>query len=134
MQTKHIVMILKLLLNTQMIWMMLTKILKNTIQTRKAKYYLYLMIWLLMCVVIKNLINSNLPIVTELFIRGRKLNVSLVFIPQFYFDIPKYIRLNSTHYFIMKISNKQELQQITFEDFTILLLHQIIFYVEDTIF
>ena len=134
MQTKHIVMILKLLLNTQMIWMMLTKILKNTIQTRKAKYYLYLMIWLLMCVVIKNLINSNLPIVTELFIRGRKLNVSLVFIPQFYFDIPKYIRLNSTHYFIMKISNKQELQQIAFEDFTILLLHQIILCVVDTIF
>ena len=134
MQTKHIVMILKLLLNTQMIWMMLTKILKNTIQTRKAKYYLYLMIWLLMCVIIKNLINSNLPIVTELFIRGRKLNVSLVFIPQFYFDIPKYIRLNSTHYFIMKISNKQELQQIAFEDFTILLLHQIILCVVDTIF
>ena len=70
-----------------------------------------------MCVVIKNLINSNLPIVTELFMRGRKLNVSLAFIPQFYFDIPKYIRLNFTHYFIMKISNKQELQQIAFEDF-----------------
>ena len=42
-------------------------------------------------------------IVTELFIRGRKLNVSLVFIAQSYFAVPKHIRLNSTHYFIMKI-------------------------------
>ena len=54
------------------------------------------------------------PIVTELFIRGRKLNISLVFITQFYFAVPKNIRLNSTHYFIMKIPNKQELQQIKF--------------------
>ena len=54
------------------------------------------------------------PIVTELFIRGRKLNLSLVFITQSYFAVPKNIRLNSTHYFIMKIPNKRELQQITF--------------------
>ena len=54
------------------------------------------------------------PIVTELFIRGRKLNISLVFITQSYFAVPKNIRLNSTHYFIMKIPNKQELQQIAF--------------------
>ena len=53
-------------------------------------------------------------IVTELFIRGRKLNISLVFITQVYFAAPKNIRLNSTHYFIMKIPNKQELQQIAF--------------------
>ena len=52
------------------------------------------------------------PIVTELLIRGRKLNISLVFITQFYFAVPKNIGLNSTHYFIMKIPNKQELQQI----------------------
>ena len=50
------------------------------------------------------------PVVTELFIRGRKLNVSLVFITQSYFAEPNNIRLNSTHYFIMKISNKPELQ------------------------
>ena len=49
------------------------------------------------------------PIVSELFIRGRKLNISLVFITQSYFSVPKDIRLNSTHYFIMKIPNKQEL-------------------------
>ena len=54
------------------------------------------------------------PIVTELFIRGRKLNISLVFITQSYFAVPKNIRLNSTHYFIMKIQSKQELQQTAF--------------------
>ena len=41
------------------------------------------------------------PIVIELFIRGRKINISLVFIKQSYFTIPKNIRLNSTNYFIM---------------------------------
>ena len=49
------------------------------------------------------------PIVTELFIRDKKLNISLVFISQSYFAVPKYIRLNSMHCFIMKISNKEEL-------------------------
>ena len=52
------------------------------------------------------------PLVTELFIRGRKLNISIVFITQSYFKVPKYVRLNSTHFFIMKIPNKRELQQI----------------------
>ena len=51
-------------------------------------------------------------IVTELFIRGRKLNISIVFITQSYFKVPKDVRLNSTHSFIMKIPNKRELQQI----------------------
>ena len=54
------------------------------------------------------------PIVTELFTRGRKLNISLVFIIQSYFAVLKSIRLNSTHYFIRKIPNKQELQQTAF--------------------
>ena len=49
------------------------------------------------------------PIVTELFIRGRKLNISLVFIAQCYFAVPKNIRLNSTYYFIFTIPNKREL-------------------------
>ena len=52
------------------------------------------------------------PIVTELFIRGRKLNISLAFITQSYFAVPKNIILNSTHYFITKIPNKKEFQQI----------------------
>ena len=54
------------------------------------------------------------PIVTKLFIRGGKLNTSLVFITQFYCAVPKNIRLNSKRYFIMKIANKRELQQIWF--------------------
>ena len=49
-------------------------------------------------------------IVTELFIKGRKLNISLVFVTQLYFSAPKNIRLNSTIYFLTKISNKRELQ------------------------
>ena len=51
-------------------------------------------------------------IVTELFIRGRKLNNSIVFTTQSYFKVPKDVRLNSTHFFIIKIPNKRELQQI----------------------
>ena len=51
-------------------------------------------------------------VVTELFIIGRKLNISLAFIAQSYFKVSKDVRLNSTHFFIMKISNKRELQQI----------------------
>ena len=51
-------------------------------------------------------------IVTELFIRGRKLNISLVFITQSCFKVPKDVRLNTSHFFIAKISNKRELQQI----------------------
>ena len=53
------------------------------------------------------------PVVTELFIRGRKLSISLVFLTQSYFKVPKDFRLNSTHFFIMKIPNKRELQQTT---------------------
>ena len=53
-------------------------------------------------------------IVTEIFTRCKKLNISLVFITQSYFAVPKNIALNSTHCFIMKIPNKQELQLITF--------------------
>ena len=52
------------------------------------------------------------PVVTESFIRGRKLNISIVFIIQSYFKVQKDVRLNSTHFFIMKIPNKRELQQI----------------------
>ena len=54
------------------------------------------------------------PILTKLFIRGRKLNIYLVFIIQSYFAIPKNIRLNSTQYFVMKIPSKRKLQQVVF--------------------
>ena len=67
-------------------------------------------IWLLIYLVIKKL---N-PIVTGLFIRGRKLNISLVFITQSYFAVSKNIRLSSTNYFVMKIPNKRELPRIAF--------------------
>ena len=51
-------------------------------------------------------------ILTELFIRGRKLNISLVFIIQSYFKVSKDVRLNTTHFFIAKIPNKRELRDI----------------------
>ena len=51
------------------------------------------------------------PVVTELFIRGRKHNISIIFITQSYFKVPKDVRLNSTHFFITRIPNKRELQQ-----------------------
>ena len=54
--------------------------------------------------------NLNL-IVTEFFIRGRKLKISIVFITQSYLKVPKDVRLNYTHFFIMKIPNKRELHQ-----------------------
>ena len=56
------------------------------------------------------------PIVTKLFIRGRKLNISLIFMTQSYFAVPKNIKLSSTRFFAMKIPNKRELQQIAFND------------------
>ena len=71
-------------------------------------------------IVFNDMINDMLnnkkpnPIVTELFISGRKINICLVFITQSYFAVPKNIRPNSTHYFVMKFPNKRELQQIAF--------------------
>ena len=64
--------------------------------------------------VIADMINNKKlnPVVTELFIRCRKLNISIAFITQSYFKVPKDVRLNSAHFFIMKIPSKKELQQI----------------------
>ena len=61
---------------------------------------------------IADMISNNKlnPIVTELFIRGRKLNISIVFVTQSYFKVLKDVRLNCTHFVIMKIPNKRELQ------------------------
>ena len=76
---------------------------------------------------IADMISNKKPnlVVTELFIRGRELNISIVFITQSYFKVLKYVRLNSTHFFIMKIPSNRELQQtalnhssyIDFKDF-----------------
>ena len=60
------------------------------------------------------------PFVAELFIRGIKLNISIVFITQSYFKVPKDVRLNFTHFVIIKIPNKSELRQIA------LIIHQIL--------
>ena len=56
--------------------------------------------------------NTFQAITKKLFIMCRKLNISIVFITQFYFPVPKDVRLNSTHYLIMKINNRKELQNI----------------------
>ena len=52
------------------------------------------------------------PVVTELFIRGRKINISPVFITQSYFRVPEDVKINTSHLFIAKIPNKREIQQI----------------------
>ena len=51
-------------------------------------------------------------IVTKLFIRGRKLNISLVFTTQSYFKVPKDVRLNTSHFFIAKILNKENFNKL----------------------
>ena len=70
-------------------------------------------IWIVFDMIAYMINNKKLnSVITELFIRGRKLNISLVFITKSYFKVPKDVRLNSTHFFIIKISNERELQQI----------------------
>ena len=63
------------------------------------------------------------PIVTKLFIRGWKLNISLVFITQYYIAVPKNTKHTYPHYFIMKVPNKRELQQIGFKYSSDILIH-----------
>ena len=76
------------------------------------KYLLFLIIWFLIFLAIK-ILN---PKITELFIRGSKISIRLVFTSQSYFAVSKNIRLTSTHYFIVKIPNEEELQQIVFNN------------------
>ena len=83
-------------------------------------------------------------IINTLSSNDRKLNISLVFIPQSYFKVPKDVRLNSTHSFVIKITNKRQLQHaasdhssdIHFKDFINIyknvLLNHILFLVNDT--
>ena len=58
----------------------------------------------------------------KLFIRCKKLNISLVFVTQSYFSVPKDARLNSRHYLIMRINNKRKLQNIAKNHSTIKIL------------
>ena len=95
---------LKLLLNTQMICKIFTKTLMNTIQVKKRKILI-----VFDDMIVDMIENKKLnAVVTELSIRGRKLNITLVFITQSHFKVPKDVRLNSTHFFIMKIPSKRE--------------------------
>ena len=90
---------------------MYANILKITIQEKRK-------VLIIFDDMIADMINNKKsnPVVTELFNRGRKLNISIVFITQSYFKVPKDVRINSTHFFIMKIPNKRELQQIVLND------------------
>ena len=85
-----------------MICVMFTKILMNTIPIKNK-------ILIVFDDMIADMIHNKKlnSIVTELFIRGRKLNISLVFITQSYFKVPKDVRLNTTHFFIAKIPNRE---------------------------
>ena len=65
-------------------------------------------------------------IVTELFISGRKLNISIVFITQSYFMVPKDDRLNSTHFFIMRHSDNRELAKKKLLKKLLKIIHQIL--------
>ena len=85
---------------------MFKKILKNMILERNVKYYLFLMMYMTADIINNKRLN---PVATELFIRDRKSTISIVFITQSYFKVPKKVRIKTTHFFIMKIPNKREL-------------------------
>ena len=88
--------------------MIFIKILKHTIQIKNERILLELDY-----MIVDVLSNKKIhPTITKVFIRGIKLNTYLAFITQPYFAVSKCIRLNSTQYFVMKIPNKRELQQI----------------------
>ena len=101
-------MILKILVNIQMICKMFINILKNRIYVKRIK------ILILFDDIIADMINNKKlnPVVTELFIAVRKLNILIVFITKSCFKVPKYVRLNFIHFFIIKIPNNRELIQI----------------------
>ena len=89
---------------------MFMRILMTTTGTDKEKFYLFIFFDDMIASIMAN--KQFQAIVKELFIRCRKLNISLAFITQSYFLVPKDVRLNSTHFLIMKITNKRELQNI----------------------
>ena len=73
------------------------------------------------------------PIKTELFTRGRKPTISVVFTTQYYFAVLKYIRLNSTHYFIMKFPNKQELNNLHLKILQILIFKILLVFMKNVL-
>ena len=101
-------MIIKLLWNIQMTCKMYTKNIEDH-NPRKNRKVLIVFDDMIADVINNKKLN---PIVTRIFYQRNFLSISTVFITQSYFKVPKDVRLNSTHFFIMKIPNKRELQQI----------------------
>ena len=95
-------------LSVQILWMKFTRILIITTQ-KEIKKVLNAFDDMIADIMTNRRSQS---IIKELFIRCRKLNISLVFITQSYFSVPKDVRLNSTHYLIMKINNRIEFKNI----------------------
>ena len=91
------------LLNVQILWMMLTQ------------YSILITFDDMIADIVDN--KKIQVIIKELFIRCGKLNISLVFITQSYFCVPKDVRLNSTHHLIMKINNRRESQNIAINNY-----------------
>ena len=97
------------LLNTRMIWTIFKKILKNKIQIKNSNFDFFFFFFFFDDMIADMFSNKKINlIVAELLIKGRKLNISVVFITESDFAV-KNIRLNSTNYFNMKVPNKQEL-------------------------
>ena len=103
------------LLSVRILWMMFMKILLIKIKILREEKRRKILIAFddMIGDIMKN--KKFQAIIKELFIRCRKLNISLVFITQSYFSVPKDVRLNSTHYLIMKINNKRELKNIAID-------------------
>ena len=101
---ESIVMILQFLLNTRMTWLIFMKIIMNTIQIKKVKYWSYLIEFVADMRSRKKLY----PVVTELFIRGRQLNISLFLFHNVNFIMHTQLCI----LFYYKNTNKRELQQI----------------------
>ena len=91
-----------------MLWMISLKTLKITTKKRKIK------VLIVFDDIISHVMSDKKAqqVLKDLFIRCRKLNISLCFLTQYYFSVPKYVRLNCTHYFIFKLNNMRELQNI----------------------
>ena len=101
-------MALNLLLNTQIICIIFIKALKKTIQMKNVTYQL------LFDDTNADMLSSKKPnsAVTELFIIGRKLNISLVFITQSYFKVPKHVRLNTKNGLLQKPQTKENFNKL----------------------
>ena len=95
-------------MDVQILWMMFMRILMITTQAAKRK----------VLIVFDDMIadittNKKFQVITkDLFIRCKKLNILLFFITQSYFSLAEDVRLNSTHYLIMKTNNRKELENI----------------------